>query len=96
MKLNFFRISSDLIPFGSSPLNEIPWEGEFNKEFQTKIKTHNIRVSMHPGQYSVLNSPDEQIVKRTVDDLVYHAKVLDALQTPFSSKNRITYWWCLW
>ncbi len=88
-KIKLFRISSDLIPFGSSPLNEIPWEGEFNEEFQTiahKIKTHNIRVSMHPGQYSVLNSPDEQIVKRTVDDLIYHAKVLEALQTPFSSK----------
>ncbi len=38
-----------------------------------------LRVSMHPGQYTVLNSPDASVVARAIDDLNYHARVLDAL-----------------
>jgi UV DNA damage endonuclease len=32
---------------------------------------------MHPGQYTVLNSPRDEVVARAVDELVYHATFLD-------------------
>lgn len=38
---------------------------------------NDIRVSMHPGQYTVLNSPNDDVVKRAIEDLNYHVKVLD-------------------
>ncbi|HZJ83415.1 MAG TPA: UV DNA damage repair endonuclease UvsE [Clostridia bacterium] len=80
--IQLFRISSDLIPFGSHPVNDIEWCKEFSPQFKTigdKIKKHDMRVSMHPGQYTVLNSPDKGVVARAVEDLNYHAKVLDCL-----------------
>lgn len=82
--IRMFRISSDLIPFGSSPANQIPWWDIFDKEFLAlaeKIKDNGLRVSMHPGQYTVLNSPEELIVQRAVADLEYHTKVLNCLRT---------------
>lgn len=80
--IKLFRISSDLIPFGSSPVNTLKWWDAFEMEFLKiggKIKNSGMRVSMHPGQYTVLNSTDEEVVKKAVEDLNYHTKVLDSL-----------------
>jgi UV DNA damage endonuclease len=87
--IRLFRISSDLIPFASSPVNTLPWWEAFRPEFDSigeKIRRYGIRVSMHPGQYTVLNSPDAGVVARAVEDLIYHTKVLDALGTDPSNK----------
>lgn len=81
-EINLFRISSDLIPFGSSPINTISWDNIFLSKFNEigeKIKKSAMRVSMHPGQYTVLNSPNIDVVNRAVEDLNYHTKVLDSL-----------------
>lgn len=77
-----FRISSDIIPFGSSPVNTLSWSEVFKDEFEEigkKIKKSAMRVSMHPGQYTVLNSNNEDVVKRAIEDLNYHALVLDSM-----------------
>ena len=80
--IKLFRISSDLIPFGSNQINNIPWWDIFAVEFQNigkKIIESNMRVSMHPGQYTVLNSPNTEVSAKAMDDLNYHARVLDSL-----------------
>lgn len=80
--IRLFRISSDLIPFGSSEINNLPWWEIFSDklgQIGQKIQEYKIRVSMHPGQYTVLNSPNEEVVARAVEDLNYHTKVLDSL-----------------
>lgn len=82
MDIRMFRISSDLIPFGSSPVNQLEWWKIFEDTFRRlgdKIIKERMRVSMHPGQYTVLNSPYEDVVRRAVEDLRYHARVLDAM-----------------
>lgn len=87
--IKLFRISSDLIPFGSSPLNNLPWWDIFGEEFAKigkEIRKNSIRVSMHPGQYTVLNSTSEDVVKRAMTDLNYHNKVLDCLGVNEESK----------
>ncbi|AKA69472.1 UV-endonuclease UvdE [Clostridium scatologenes] len=87
--IHLFRISSDLIPFGSSDLNKLPWWEIFSEEFfqiGKEIRKNNIRISMHPGQYTVLNSPKEDVVSRAIEDLNYHAKVLDSLGVGEESK----------
>jgi len=81
-KILLYRISSDLIPFGSSAAAFLPWEAENAERFAAigaKIARSGMRVSMHPGQYTVLNSPDADVVRRSLDALAYHARVLDAL-----------------
>jgi len=80
--IRLLRISSDLIPFGSGIAAPLDWESAFSDRLsgiREKIAMFGLRVSMHPGQYAVLNSPDDSVVRRTVDDLAYHARVLDAL-----------------
>ncbi|SHJ15560.1 UV DNA damage repair endonuclease UvsE [Parasporobacterium paucivorans] len=80
--IRMFRISSDLIPFGSSPVNFLEWWNIFGDEFKRigdMVKKYDIRVSMHPGQYTVLNSPDANIVERAVLDLQYHTRILDCM-----------------
>ena len=87
--ISLFRISSDIIPFGSSPLNTVDWQKDFADELTrigSKIREAGIRVTMHPGQYTVLNAVDQAVVRRAVDDLVYHTAFLDSLQTNADSK----------
>ncbi|AKN29842.1 UV damage repair endonuclease UvdE [Clostridium carboxidivorans P7] len=88
--IHLFRISSDLIPFGSSSLNKLHWWEIFSEEFfeiGEEIRKNNIRISMHPGQYTVLNSLKEDVVNRAIEDLNYHTRVLDSLGV--SEENKI-------
>lgn len=87
--IHLFRISSDVIPFGSSPVNALDWMRDFEPHLAAlgrKARRHGIRLSMHPGQYTVLNSPDADVVERAKLDLAYHAAFLDALGMDASGK----------
>ena len=88
-RINLFRISSDVIPFGSSPVNTLDWAADFAPQLAAlgrTARTHGMRLSMHPGQYTVLNSPNADVVERAVADLVYHAAFLDALELDATAK----------
>jgi UV DNA damage endonuclease len=81
--VRLFRISSDVIPFGSHPVNTLSWWAEFRgplRDIGRMIREHDLRVSMHPGQYSVLASPDARILEAARADLVFHTRLLDALE----------------
>jgi UV DNA damage endonuclease len=80
--IRLFRISSDVIPFGSSTVNNLCWWDIFATKLSDigkKIQNSGMRVSMHPGQYTVMNSPNEEVVKRAIKDLKYHNRLLDSL-----------------
>ena len=87
--IRLYRISSDLIPFGSSPVNTLEWVEIHKEAFErigAKIRNSSMRVSLHPGQYTVLNSPTEDVVARAIADLIYHEKILIALGTDTTNK----------
>ncbi|MGB9344256.1 UV DNA damage repair endonuclease UvsE [Trichococcus sp.] len=87
--IRLYRISSDLIPFGSSPVNALDWPEIHKETFErigAKIRKSGMRVSLHPGQYTVLNSPTQDVVERAVEDLVYHDQILTALGTDTTNK----------
>lgn len=87
--IKIFRISSNIIPFGSSDVNTLDWPLLFKDKLTfigNKLKKHGIRVSMHPGQYAVLNSKREDVVINAIADLDYHAKFLNSLNTDKKSK----------
>lgn len=87
--IHLFRITSDLIPFGSSPINSLNWQYEFSNIFEElgeAIRNASLRVSMHPGQYTVINSPDDDVVRRAIADLKYHEQVLNLLKTDSTNK----------
>jgi UV DNA damage endonuclease len=84
-----YRITSNLIPFASHPVNELAWWDEFRPQLTAighRIRDFGIRVSTHPGQFTVLNSPTAVIVKAAVAELEYHARLLDALGVDTSAK----------
>ena len=92
--IHLFRISSDVIPFGSSPVNALDWMRDFEPHLAAlgrKARRHGIRLSMHPGQYTVLNSPDADVVERAKLDLAYHAAFLDALGMDASGRSCCTW-----
>ncbi|MEW6670658.1 MAG: UV DNA damage repair endonuclease UvsE [Thermodesulfobacteriota bacterium] len=79
--IGLFRISSETIPFGSHPVNRLPWRQLLKPELfelGRLIKKFNLRVSMHPGQFTVLNSIRETVVAASIAELEYHAGLLDA------------------
>lgn len=87
--VGLFRISSDIIPFGSSPVNDGAWVQQLAPMLRglgSMALQMGLRLSMHPGQYTVLNSPHEDVVRRAVLDLQYHCAVLDGMGLPPSHK----------
>lgn len=78
--IQLFRISSDIVPFASKKDVTFPWKELMKEKLEQigkKAKENHIRLSMHPGQYTVLNSPDADVVERAVLDLEYHTDFLD-------------------
>ncbi len=88
--IKMYRISSDIVPFASDlETNQMDWVDLFEetlKRLGEKVKAHDIRVSMHPGQYTVLNSTDVGVVERAILDLAYHTQFLDAMGVDDSHK----------
>lgn len=84
-----FRIGSGVIPFASHPVNELRWLDEFAPQLRAigdYARTNNLRLSMHPGQYTVLSSPDAKIRAASRAELEYAARFLDALGMDGSNK----------
>ena len=44
---------------------------------------------MHPGQFTLLNSPNENVVEKSLAELKYHADFLDAMALDNSAKIQI-------
>jgi UV DNA damage endonuclease len=87
--IRMFRISSDIIPFGSNKAVSFPWQSLYAEELQAlgkKAKQYDIRLSMHPGQYTVLNSPHAHVVENAIRDLAYHCDFLEAMGMDASNK----------
>ena len=90
--LLFLRITSDLVPLASHPANRFPWDEEFAADFARigdLIRSLGMRISMHPGQYTLLNSPRPEVAAAARADLAYHARVLDLLGLDRTAKIQI-------
>jgi UV DNA damage endonuclease len=82
----FYRVSSDIIPLSTHPYIRMlyHWEDDVQvlkvlKEIRTLTESNDLRLSMHPDQYTVLNSLREDVVKRSIEYLEYHAKILELI-----------------
>lgn len=88
----FFRIGSDLVPFASHPICKFDWRSYFRDKLRCIgdfIKANNVRISMHPDQFTLINSPDGGIYERSVSELLYHSDVLDCMGLDLSAKVQI-------
>lgn len=77
--LRSFRISSTLFPCYTIPeVNK--WYREIEPTLKAKMavigdyaRKHEIRLSTHPGQYTVLASNNKEVVQNSIADIEYHA-----------------------
>jgi UV DNA damage endonuclease len=84
-KIEMYRMASDLAPYVTHP--DMPqfhkMVAESDAELRAvgaKAKALGIRLSFHPSQYIVLNSPDPTLVEQSVADLLSQAEILDRMQ----------------
>jgi len=80
--IKVLRISSELFPHISNPMVE-DYDMEFADALLKKIGEYarhlNHRLTFHPGQYNVVGTPNESTFQQTINDLSYHAEVLDRM-----------------
>lgn len=83
-----YRVSSRLLPLVTHPdvINDFDWNWKKDdeilnimKDISDIVKRYNIRLSMHPDQFTVLNSPNEKVVKNSIINIKYHYDILKRL-----------------
>ena len=84
--LRMYRLSSSTVPYGTHP--DLP-ELDFRRQIPAcagrlealgaRFRAAGVRLSTHPGQYTVINGPDPGLTARSSLDLEQDAALLDAL-----------------
>lgn len=89
----FFRMSSDMIPWGNTiELTNLPDYKKIAEALRKAgdfAKFHNIRLSMHPGPFTTLSSPTRNVVENGIKDLELHGKIMDLMGLSRSPYNKI-------
>ena len=82
--LDMYRFSSDLAPYATHP--DMPqfhnMVAESDAELAAigkKARELDIRLSFHPSQYVLLNSPNPELTKKSIWDLRSQAEILDRM-----------------
>jgi UV DNA damage endonuclease len=87
--IQVFRVTSNLIPLASHPVNTLAWWDELDDRFAelaALAARSGARLSTHPGQYTVLSSQREPVVAAAVAELDYHDRLLSALRLDASHR----------
>jgi len=79
--LRMVRLSSDLLPVYTEPTWSYFWRRVDVRDYCEQhfglighsAREHNVRLSFHPGQFTVLASTDPDIVNRSIEEFEYHA-----------------------
>lgn len=80
--IKFMRISSDMFPFASH--EKYGYSLDFADELLKKVgqyaRENSIRLTYHPGQFNVLSTNNEKVLKNTIRDLNHHCDMLDRME----------------
>lgn len=81
-----YRMSSSLVPYGTHPeLTQFDYRRQIGEceeslaKLGAKALELGLRLSTHPGQYTVLNAPDEVVAAKARADVEQDALLLDSL-----------------
>ncbi|PSR54242.1 UV DNA damage repair endonuclease UvsE [Adhaeribacter arboris] len=90
--LLFLRMSSDMVPFASHPVNTYNWQTHFQGTLRALgryIKAHQMRISMHPDQFVVINSPNTTTLNNSFAELEYQCAIMDIMELDETAKLQI-------
>lgn len=87
-----YRVTSGMMPLETLPEANLLLENTYNyKAIQNEfalcakiIKQNKIRCSTHPDQFVVPASANPTVVKKSIEELNMHAKMMDMLELPQS------------
>lgn len=82
-----FRVNSRMLPLKTHPklqyaLTDLPDYALIMDLFETSrgfARKHNIRLTFHPDQFTLLSSPREQVTEKSIEELIYHAEVAELI-----------------
>ncbi len=79
-----YRMSSDLAPYATHPdlpqfHNQIRECAVELRDLGKQARDMGLRLSFHPSQFIVLNSPDPAVVEKSIWDLTSQAELLDRM-----------------
>jgi UV DNA damage endonuclease len=84
VRIDMYRMSSDIAPYATHP--DMPQFHDMVAEsdaelaaFGRKARQLDIRLSFHPSQFVLLNSPDEALTRKSIWDLSSQAEMLDRM-----------------
>jgi UV DNA damage endonuclease len=85
VKLDMYRLSSDLAPYATHPdmpqFHSMVADSDAElKAVGAKARDYDIRLSFHPSQYVLLNSPDPKLTEKSIWDLSSQAEILDRME----------------
>jgi len=83
-ELRMVRLGSDLLPAYTEPSWAYFWRlpdvREYCSVHLSKVgevaRFHDVRLSMHPGQFTVLASDNAAIVERSIEEFEYHVDII--------------------
>jgi UV DNA damage endonuclease len=82
--ISMYRLSSDLAPYATHP--DMPqfhaMVAESDAElaaFGAKARSLDMRLSFHPSQYILLNSPNPELTTKSIGDLASQSEMLDRM-----------------
>lgn len=79
--IKLYRLSSSLIPLATHPEVGIDVRAVYAEELRALgdfAKQHDIRLTMHPNQFTLLNGADK-VTAAALKDLAYHTDLLDGM-----------------
>ncbi|WP_245496722.1 UV DNA damage repair endonuclease UvsE [Lichenibacterium ramalinae] len=83
--IDMYRMSSDLAPYATHP--DMPQFHTMVRDSAADLaavgaraRAQGLRLSFHPSQYIVLNSPDPELVRKSTADLLSQAEMLDLME----------------
>ena len=82
--IHMYRMSSDFAPYLTHPdmpqfHNQLEEARDELADMGALAREYDIRLSLHPSQYILLNALDEEVAVKSIRDLNAQAKLLDAL-----------------
>ena len=84
--VRMYRMSSSVIPYGTHPdLPQLDYRRQLDacgpalEALGSRARSMGLRLSLHPGQYTVINGPDDGLRDRSLAELEAGAALLDAL-----------------
>lgn len=83
--IKFMRLSSEMFPFASHKeygYKLAPFASEALGEAGRVVAELGHRVSVHPGQFTQLGSPKNEVVENSYRDLEFHSEMLQLLKLP--------------